>query len=65
MTKAYEVVQDTYDATRPYSVITNLRSYNRVIGRYQTAEKAKRRAANLNRSYAMFERETARNKKYS
>lgn len=46
----YEVVKMKYDTSRPWCVLTHIRSYNKVMGRYETEKQAKRRAADLNRS---------------
>ena len=45
----YEVQKSKHDASRPYIVVANIRSFNKVIGRYQLIEQAKRKARDLNR----------------
>lgn len=52
--KAYEVETHTYDTSRPYAVVATFRSFNRVVGRYADASKAKRRARDLNRTHVGF-----------
>lgn len=47
--KNYEVRRFAYDAARPYAVVATFRSFNRVIARYEDADKAKRRARDMNR----------------
>lgn len=51
MTQAYEIQQTTFDAARPWAVVTTLRTFNRVIARYADQEKARRYARDLNRMY--------------
>ena len=45
----FEIVISKYDASRPYAVIATFRSFNRVMGRYETEVQAKRRVSDLNR----------------
>lgn len=49
--KAYEVKKMAYDAARPYAVIFTLRTFNRVIARYEDETAAKRRARDLNHAW--------------
>jgi hypothetical protein len=57
--KAYEVRESTFDASRPWAVFTNLRSYNRVISRHQTKAGARIKAARLSRQHALMEQHRA------
>lgn len=51
---AYVVETHTYDTSRPFAVVATFRSFNRVVGRYADASKAKRRARDLNRTHVGF-----------
>ena len=44
----YEVTKTDFDAARPYTVVATFRTFNRVVGRYETETQAKRRARDLN-----------------
>lgn len=48
MTKRYEVQKLSMDTARPYGVVATFRSFNRVVGRFETEEQAKRHARRLN-----------------
>jgi hypothetical protein len=47
----FDVIKSSFDASRPYTVLANFRSFNRVMGSYPTEAKAKRRARDLMRAY--------------
>jgi hypothetical protein len=51
MTRPYEVKKLSFDAARPYAVVVTFRSFNRVVGSYQTEREAKRRARDLNQHH--------------
>lgn len=44
----FEVQKMTYNVARPYAVVVTFRSFNKVIGRYETEQQANRRARDLN-----------------
>lgn len=48
MAKRYEVQHSKFDAARPFAVVATFRTFNKVVGRYETEEQAKRRARLLN-----------------
>jgi hypothetical protein len=49
-TQNYEViVQNRFDAARPFAVIATFRSFNKIIARYSDEDSARRRARDMNR----------------
>lgn len=48
MGRRYEVQASKFDAARPYAVVATFRTFNKVVGRYETETQAKRRAYALN-----------------
>lgn len=49
--KPYEVIHQSFDAARPWSVIRNFRGFNRIAGRYATKRAAQKRASQLTRAF--------------
>lgn len=53
--QAYTVEKSDYDASRPYAVVCNLRSFNKIVARYADKSKANRRARDMNARNALAE----------
>jgi hypothetical protein len=51
MNTYFDVIKSSFDASRPYTVLANFRSFNRAMGSYSTEAKAKRRARDLMRAH--------------